>query len=505
MSQYKLIPLDKITISPRNPRRVDPNDPKLNELSESILAHGVLQPVMVRPHGGKGQYELLYGQRRFLATRLARMTDIPCTVSDLSDTEALDVMIVENLQRQDPTPLEEGRGVAAMLETRDPHTVAGILAKSVSWVRRRAKLAMLSPAWLTMLEGTLVEQDKDMEFAQELRRDITAGHLELVAHFPEVTQDAILKKLKNQAYMLRRGVKDFQYMLNDYTLSLEDCPFDLASAEFGPSCAECSSRSDREPDLFRGIGRIHEVGENGEPIDTPHCLDGKCFKMKYEAFIQAKVEAAAKKMKQPVQTMGNNYGSNAPKADFDKWSCTEVKKGEKGAVPVIQTDGPDAGKLVYVIPPMKSEDGKETRNTRPTESPQDLIKRRRLEHMVDAIAKWIDERKENPPSLDSMPRMMAAMLTYGVRGDYPQRVDGFHKFLTGSDSNDHAFANAWAKLSESMQDDIPGSSEEGIDLALEVLGLERSDFEAEAEKAFPDIEETEKPTKKGKGKKGGAA
>ena len=139
------------------------------------------------------------------------------------------------------------------------------------------------------------------------------------------------------------------------------------------------------------------------------------------------------------------------------------------------------------------------RDSHPAESPQDLIKRRRLEHMVDAIVKWIDERKENPPSLDTMPRMMAAMLTYGVRGEYPQRVDGFHKFLTGADSNDHAFATAWAKLSESMQDNIPGSSEEGIDLALDVLGLEKSDFEEEAEKAFPD----EPTTKPAKGKKGG--
>src|SRR5260370_28829671 len=96
------IPLDKISESKKNPR-TQFDEKKLAELADDIKQHGVLEPVLVRPlaNGKAGTYELVFGERRYRASKLAKRETIPSTVRELTDAECLELQLVENVQRAD--------------------------------------------------------------------------------------------------------------------------------------------------------------------------------------------------------------------------------------------------------------------------------------------------------------------------------------------------------------------------------------------------------------------
>ena len=87
----------------------------LSELAESIKTQGVMQPILVRPLGA-GRYEIIAGERRWRAARLAGLTAVPALVKDISDTQALAAALIENMQREDLTPLEEAVGIRRLTQ-----------------------------------------------------------------------------------------------------------------------------------------------------------------------------------------------------------------------------------------------------------------------------------------------------------------------------------------------------------------------------------------------------
>src|SRR5262245_11714056 len=87
--------------TPDNPRTVTPTQPEVLELAESIRARGILQPLFARPHPTQaGKYDLLAGERRFVAAGLAELAEVPVIVQELTDEEALSLTLVENMQRE---------------------------------------------------------------------------------------------------------------------------------------------------------------------------------------------------------------------------------------------------------------------------------------------------------------------------------------------------------------------------------------------------------------------
>jgi len=113
------LPLLTLVESPTNPRTVFEG---LDELAASIKAQDVIEPIVVRPHNGaatRHAYEIVAGARRFRAAQLAGLKDIPAVVRDYDDAQVLEVQIVENLQRQDITPLDEARGFKRLVDGLD--------------------------------------------------------------------------------------------------------------------------------------------------------------------------------------------------------------------------------------------------------------------------------------------------------------------------------------------------------------------------------------------------
>ena len=104
-SEYRNLPLLNLIESANNPRRSF-DETALNELAESIRAQGVLSPLLVRPKGPHS-YEIVAGARRYRAAQLAGLDSVPVRIVELTDAQALETSIVENLQRRDVHPLDE--------------------------------------------------------------------------------------------------------------------------------------------------------------------------------------------------------------------------------------------------------------------------------------------------------------------------------------------------------------------------------------------------------------
>ena len=147
----RTLPIDLIDRNPRNPRR-DFRDDELAELTELVKRHGIVQPIAVRPLGER--YEIIAGERRWRAAQRAGLHDVPVTILDISDSEALEVAIVENVQRADLNPVEEARGYQALIAEfgYTQQTLGETIGKSRVHVTNTLRLLKLPQPILEMLE-----------------------------------------------------------------------------------------------------------------------------------------------------------------------------------------------------------------------------------------------------------------------------------------------------------------------------------------------------------------
>lgn len=182
-TELRDLPIAELRESPRNPRqRFD--ETAMAELVQSVRSHGILTPLIVRPapakKGRAGGYEIAAGHRRFRAARAAGLERVPAIVRDLDDEAFVEVLNLENLQREDLHPLEEAEGYRQLLALpgRDVHQVAAAVGKSIKYVYDRVKLLDL--------EGTAREH-----FAEGR---ITAGHAILLARLEPAQQAEIVKR-----------------------------------------------------------------------------------------------------------------------------------------------------------------------------------------------------------------------------------------------------------------------------------------------------------------------
>src|SRR4051794_31794546 len=140
-SGVKNLQIDRIESNPRQPRMVF-DEEALHELAASIREHGVLQPILVRPLG-ENRYQLVAGERRWRASREAGLTTIPALVEELDDDTALEISIIENLQREDLSPLEEATMFDRMVHEHgySIRKLADKLGKDKGYLENRLRLA----------------------------------------------------------------------------------------------------------------------------------------------------------------------------------------------------------------------------------------------------------------------------------------------------------------------------------------------------------------------------
>ncbi|MDX1574698.1 MAG: ParB/RepB/Spo0J family partition protein [Kiloniellales bacterium] len=178
----KEVPIEQIHPNANQPRR-NFTEEALEELSASIRSNGVLQPILVRRHGQRaGEYEIVAGERRWRAAQRAQLHQVPVVVRDIDDGQALELALVENLQREDLSALEEADAYHHLIERFDytQEALAKDLGKSRSHIANTLRLRGLPEAVKTLLE----------------QGELRAGHARalLSAEDPEALAHKIVKK-----------------------------------------------------------------------------------------------------------------------------------------------------------------------------------------------------------------------------------------------------------------------------------------------------------------------
>lgn len=141
----KRVPIEYLRANPKNPRKQFDSE-ELDNLSASIREKGILQPILVRPVSGqKDAYEIIAGERRWRAAQRAGVHDVPVTLLEINDKEALEIAIVENVQRADLNPLEEAAGYENLVEQfhYSQNDLAKVVGKSRSHIANTLRLLKL--------------------------------------------------------------------------------------------------------------------------------------------------------------------------------------------------------------------------------------------------------------------------------------------------------------------------------------------------------------------------
>lgn len=171
------VAIEMIVRNPRNPRR-DFVEQQLEDLAQSIKTHGVVQPIVVRPEpGNTGRFEIIAGERRWRASQRAGLIEVPVIIRVVDDREALEIAIVENVQRSDLNPVEEALGYQQLIDEHNytQADLGGVIGKSRSHVANSLRLLKLPDNVRTMLESGLLS-------AGHARALITAEHAEQLAN-----------------------------------------------------------------------------------------------------------------------------------------------------------------------------------------------------------------------------------------------------------------------------------------------------------------------------------
>lgn len=142
--EQRMVSIAEVKSSPLNPRK-DFREDELAELAESIRTKGLVQPIVVRPNGMSGGYEIVAGERRWRAAQKAGMHNIPVIIRELTDREVLELAIIENVQRQDLNAIEEASGYRELVERFDysQEQLSEIIGKSRSHVANTLRLLKL--------------------------------------------------------------------------------------------------------------------------------------------------------------------------------------------------------------------------------------------------------------------------------------------------------------------------------------------------------------------------
>lgn len=158
------LPLDSIVPNPNQPRKFF-DATALEELAASIRERGVLEPILVRPKDGR--YEIVAGERRFRASMLAGLAEIPALVREMSDEEAMADSLLENFQREDLTVIEKARAMEGLTKLMSQELAARRLGCSVSTIRRYLELLDLPP---------VIQSELSLSPAKQQQHAVTEGH-----------------------------------------------------------------------------------------------------------------------------------------------------------------------------------------------------------------------------------------------------------------------------------------------------------------------------------------
>ena len=222
-----LLPLQKVEPNPDQPRRRF-DEAALQELADSVRQHGIIQPLTVRKLPS-GFYQIIAGERRWRAARMAGLREVPVTVIEADDKKAMELALIENLQRADLDPIEEAQGYQQLMQEygMTQSAVADRVGRSRPAVANALRLLALSAPVLDMVAGGA----------------ISAGHARAILTLPdENTQLAVAQRVQN----LQLSVRQTELMCKNMSKPSRKEPAPAPAVDYIAVC---------ERDLSRSLGR----------------------------------------------------------------------------------------------------------------------------------------------------------------------------------------------------------------------------------------------------------
>ena len=233
-SPYKLLPIHKLEPNPDQPRR-DFDEEELQALADSIATHGVVQPLTVREMPN-GYYQIIAGERRWRAARLAGLSEVPAVVMEADDRKTMELALIENLQRQDLNPVEEAMGYHALMADYGltQEETAERVGKSRPAVANALRLLSLDPEVLLMVR----------------KGNLSAGHARAVLSLKNVKlQQEAARKIANLGLSVRQAELLCKNMAKEPTIVQQ--PLTLA-VDYVAECEKALSKR-----LGRGVKIIN--------------------------------------------------------------------------------------------------------------------------------------------------------------------------------------------------------------------------------------------------------
>ena len=187
MEELKIIQLSEIQKNPYQPRK-DFSEEKIQELAQSIKENGLIQPIIVRQSPVIG-YEILAGERRYRASIVAGLSEVPVIVKNLSDQDMMVHSIIENLQREDLNPIDEAKAYQSLIDKGFTHAdIAEKMGKSRPYITNLVRLLNLSPSILKEVESGRLSQ----------------AHARLLINLSKNNQENLLKRIQAEDLSVRQ-------------------------------------------------------------------------------------------------------------------------------------------------------------------------------------------------------------------------------------------------------------------------------------------------------------
>ena len=187
MEELKIIQLSEIQKNPYQPRK-DFSEEKIQELAQSIKENGLIQPIIVRQSPVIG-YEILAGERRYRASIVAGLSEVPVIVKNLSDQDMMVHSIIENLQREDLNPVDEAKAYQSLIDKDFTHAdIAEKMGKSRPYITNLVRLLNLSPSILKEVESGRLSQ----------------AHARLLINLSKKDQENLLKRIQEEDLSVRQ-------------------------------------------------------------------------------------------------------------------------------------------------------------------------------------------------------------------------------------------------------------------------------------------------------------
>ena len=338
-NEYSNVAMVELAESTTNPRKTF-DEASLEELAQSIRSHGVLSPLVVRQLNG--HLEIVSGARRYRAAQRAGLAEIPVRLLELTDSEAQELQIIENVQRADVHPFGEAQGFQALLEREDgAYTIEKIAArtgKAAAHVAQRLKLLGLAPA-----------------VADAFARGTTGvAHAQLIAKLVPDVQEKALARCFDGYFAADNSERSLvpvrrlqAWIAQNLYLSLQSVPFakdDETLVSEAGSCATCPKRTGFNTLLFS------EVREDS-------CSDAGCFNRKLDAHITQRRQALPGLVLISEKYSITGESGLLPRRNYVEVIVRKTKKRKQvrpnerlcgHLSPAIHADGIEKGRLVKV-------------------------------------------------------------------------------------------------------------------------------------------------------------